>query len=138
MKLTPFRVVLGSVLGGLLTFLATAAYLSGPQSAVSDADKAASSVMIVRNPGRGGGSGVIVETGGTESKVLTNFHQTGPLEINNLSLLAYNSLEADSQAMQLLGRDGVAISAGAVPEPSVPALLAAAWLSLAAGMWRKR
>jgi autotransporter-associated beta strand protein len=73
------------------------------------------------------------------NKVLTNFHLTGPLKINSLSLLAFDSLEADSQAMQLLAGDGITISAGAVPEPSVPALLAGAWLGLAVvGMWRKR
>ena len=65
------------------------------------------------------------------NKVLTNYNLTGPLNINNLPMLAYDVLEADSQAMQLLGSHGISISE-AVPEPSSIALLLTLLASLAA------
>jgi hypothetical protein len=70
------------------------------------------------------------------NKVLTNYHRSGPLSINNLPALAYQSLASDSQAMQLLGHDGIAISgATTVPEPSGLVLLAS--LLAVAGVWRR-
>jgi len=51
------------------------------------------------------------------NKILTNYNLTGPLSINNLPVFAYDSLEADSQAMQLLAKDGITLSQP-VPEPS--------------------
>jgi hypothetical protein len=56
------------------------------------------------------------------NKVLTNYNLTGPLNINNLPALALQSLEADSQAMQLLAQDGITL-AQPVPEPSSAVLL---------------
>jgi hypothetical protein len=76
------------------------------------------------------------------NKVLTNYNLTGPLNINNLPALALQSLEADSQAMQLLARDGITISgASPVPEPSdfvMLAALATAALGMAARRRRTR
>jgi hypothetical protein len=51
------------------------------------------------------------------SKLLANYGGTGPLNINNLPALALDSLEADSQALRLLGKDGITLSQP-VPEPS--------------------
>jgi hypothetical protein len=71
--------------------------------------------------------------------VLTNCDLTGPVNINNLPSLVLQSLEADSQAMQLLASDDITVSGTTVvPEPSVLALLAAGLLGLAAWRWRKR
>jgi autotransporter-associated beta strand protein len=67
------------------------------------------------------------------SKLLANYGRTGGLNIGNLSSLALQSLEADGQAMQLLGSHGISISE-AVPEPSSIALLLTLLASLAA--WR--
>jgi hypothetical protein len=73
------------------------------------------------------------------NKVLTNCDLTGPVNINNLPSLVLQSLEADSQAMQLLASDDITVSGTTVvPEPSVLALLAAGLLGLAAWRWRKR
>ena len=72
------------------------------------------------------------------NKVLTNYNLTGPLNINNLPVFAFDSLEADSQAMRLLASDDITVSGTTVvPEPSVLALLAAGLLGLAAWTWRK-
>jgi hypothetical protein len=46
----------------------------GATTRSSDSNKAASTVMIVTNSGRSGGTGVIVSTEETKSKVLTNLH----------------------------------------------------------------
>jgi autotransporter-associated beta strand protein len=66
------------------------------------------------------------------NKVLTNYNLTGPLNINNLPVFAFDSLEADSQAMQLLAKDGITLSQP-VPEPSSLVMLAS--LLTMAGVW---
>ncbi len=65
------------------------------------------------------------------NKLLTNYNLAGPLNINNLPMLAYDALEADSQAMQLLSSDGITLSQP-VPEPSSLVLLVSL---LASGAW---
>jgi hypothetical protein len=47
------------------------------------------------------------------SKLLATYGSTGPLNINNLPALALQSIEADSQAMQMLASDGITIMARA-------------------------
>jgi autotransporter-associated beta strand protein len=55
------------------------------------------------------------------NKVLTNYHRTGPLSINNLPALALQSIDGDSQALQLLTADDVTVSgANVAAEPPVP------------------
>ena len=71
------------------------------------------------------------------NKVLTNYNRTGPLNIGNLPALVYQSLEADSQAMQLLSSHGISIS-DTVPEPSSIILLLALMASLGAGSIARR
>ena len=66
------------------------------------------------------------------NKVLTNYNLTGPLNIGNLPVFAFDSLEADSQAMQLLAKDGITLSQP-VPEPSSLVMLAS--LLTMAGVW---
>jgi hypothetical protein len=67
------------------------------------------------------------------SKLLANYGRTGGLNIGNLSSLALQSLETDSQAMQLLSSDGITLSQP-VPEPSSLVMLAS--LLALGGAWR--
>ncbi len=67
------------------------------------------------------------------NKILTNYNLSGPLNINNLPPSAYQSLESDSQAMQLLAKDGITLSQP-VPEPSSLVMLAS--LLALGGAWR--
>ena len=76
------------------------------------------------------------------SKLLTNYGMNGPLNISNIPALALQAIEADTQAMQLLARDGITISGvSSVPEPSAFAMLltlAVAALGITVRRRRKR